>query len=33
MTSNGINNTNTFVYGAWGDVSFKYNNTHHSEYK
>mgnify|MGYP001277431102 CR=1 FL=1 len=23
-----INNTNTFVYGAWGDVSFKYNNTH-----
>ena len=29
MTSNiTINNTNTFVYGAWGDVSFKYNNTH-----
>ena len=23
-----INNTNTFVFGAWGDVSFKYSNTH-----
>ena len=23
-----INNTNTYVYGAWGDVSFKYSNTH-----
>ena len=29
MTSNiTINNTNTFVYGASVDVSFKYNNTH-----
>ena len=29
MTSNiTINNTNTFVFGAWGDVPFKYNNTH-----
>ena len=23
-----INNTNTYVFGAWGDVPFKYNNVH-----
>ena len=23
-----INNTNTFVFGTWGDVPFKYNNVH-----
>ena len=23
-----LNGTSTYVYGAWGDVPFKYNNTH-----
>jgi hypothetical protein len=27
-TSDGeINSAETFIYGAWGDVPFKYNNT------
>ena len=28
-TSNStVNSSHTWVYGAWGDVPFKYNNTH-----